>query len=411
MKPKVSRADAQKRATRGFQVLVLNQCITQLRKVKEYQKDGKFSLDEFLRQEKFLSVWKNKTPKEMGNKAKIYAFYSRTYNYALGIPHELIEKVLGGWNDANGKWHRVKPSEVIDALVKKGWLADPKNTRHGSKFRKNEDGSYSKKCWWNNKYLIERKIWFTLLEKDKYMDFNDYPRDPEGYVQRALKIITDHYAKFKGEAKPEVPVQPVAKGWREVVGKLWAHNIEDLIHEIETGRGGWEALDSMKQTLKLSEKVAEEIEREAWQRVKEWKEKKMLQMTQMKQVAKETPEKKQFTEEEIKMVRVVRDRLKNGEITEAQARYVWKTIGVPDFRAERQIQMIREEKDAQALKKLNEVAEAPAPNNPDEKKFVEEFAKQEVAPKKEKKPEPPKVLNDEQLDEFLSEMKQWEERK
>lgn len=378
MKPKVSRADAQKRATRGFQVLVLNQCITQLRKVEEYQKDGKFSLDEFLRQEKFLSVWKNKTPKEMGNKAKIYAFYSRTYNYALGIPHELIEKVLGGWNDANGKWHRVKPSEVIDALVKKGWLADPKKTRHGSKFRKNEDGSYSKKCWWNNKYLIERKIWFTLLEKDKYMDFNDYPRDPEGYVQRALKIITDHYAKYKGETKPEEPVQPVAKGWREVVGKLWAHNIEDMIHEIETGRGGWEALDSMKQTLKLSEKVAEEIEREAWKRVKEWKAKRLEMVKQQTPVH-------EFTETEAKVIREIGRRLMNGEVNEAQAAHVWKTVGATDEQIQKWLGRYKENKaqeEAKALRELNAIAEV----------------------KEEKKPEPPTELTPAQIDELLAEM-------
>jgi hypothetical protein len=385
MKPKVSRADAQKRATRGFQVLVLNQCITQLRKVKEYQKDGKFSLDEFLRQEKFLSVWKNKTPKEMGNKAKIYAFYSRTYNYALGIPHELIEKVLGGWNDANGKWHRVKPSEVIDALVKKGWLDDPKKTRHGSKFRKNEDGSYSKKCWWNNKYLMDRKIWFPLIEKNKYMDFNDYPRDPEGYVQRALKIITDHYAKYKGEAKHEEPVKQEVKGWREVVGKFKAHNIEDMIHEVETGRDGGGALQNLMAAYKLDAKICEEIEREASMRTREWKAKRL----EMVREQKPEPE---FNDKEKGIIQEIGRRLLNDKVNEAQAAYVWKTVGATEELIQKWLVRAREkkvEKEAQRLRELNAIAEAKA----------------------EKKPEPPKELNDEQLNELLGEMKKLEERK
>ena len=422
MSTRISKEQALKCSVVGFKTLVLNVCVTWPQKVEGYQKDGKFDIKEFQKQREFLATWGGKSQFFKKANARTYRKYAATWNLTFTFPSKLVDKLMCGYLDDEGRYRRTSVKEVVEYLGKDGFLDPNKSTKHGRKFRKDEfTGKYRPDYDWTNKYFLREKTWYKLLTLNAYRNWDTYPRDKDDdeygtYRSRAIDKMKKFY-EGQTKSKPErvekpikkvEPVQSVAKGWREVVGKLWAHNIEDMIHEIETGRGGWEALDNMKKTLKLSEKVAEEIEREAWQRVKEWKAKRL------EMVKQQTPE-HEFNDKEKEIIREIGRRLLNDKVNEAQAAYVWKTVGATEELIQKWLVRVREKKamkEAQRLRELNEVADAPTPSNPDEKKFVEEFAKQEVAPKKEeKKPEPPKVLNDEQLDEFLRDMKQWEERK
>lgn len=186
------------RAIQGFKVLVIYHCVTKPLYEKAYHKNCKFSKKELMRQMDFLSTWDDRTKKEKQILAYKYAEYSKTFNYTFGIPRKLVADVLGAYQDEQGKLVRIHIDEVVDWLVKKGWL---KVLNHGSKTKKNDDGKLVKSCWWTKKYLIANKnYWLTLLDDDRYSDYSKYPLDDLGFTIRAVKAI----AKFRKANIPQV---------------------------------------------------------------------------------------------------------------------------------------------------------------------------------------------------------------
>lgn len=189
------------RATKGFKTLVIYYSVTRPQYEKAYHKDGKFSTDELLRQLDFLDEWKTRTPRERQLLARTYANYARTFNYTFSIPSELVNKVLGEYRDEHGKLVRIHKEEVIDKLVRDGYI---KVLNHGSKTRKGEDGKIHKTCYWGKKYLLaNRDYWFSLLSDSRYSDYAKYPIDKEEFALRAVKII----AKYRKQTIPQKPIQ------------------------------------------------------------------------------------------------------------------------------------------------------------------------------------------------------------
>ena len=163
------------RAKRDMRDLLIYFNITRPRHEKSYFKDGKFSLNELVKQLTFLEGWSNRNSVEKKSLAKCYIEYSKTFNYVFGIPRELMAKVAGVYYDEDGKQHRVNYEHVIDELVKEGFI---KVVNAGRKFERNEDGQYSVKCWWCKKYIMaNRRQWFKLMTEDKYEDIKKYGSD------------------------------------------------------------------------------------------------------------------------------------------------------------------------------------------------------------------------------------------
>lgn len=374
MRQRISKREALKCSMVAFRTLMLNVCVTHLQKVKEYQKNGKFDLKLFDDQMEFLSAWKNKSQLFKRTNAQLYRRYATTFNYAFKYDSKLIDKLMCGYVGDDGRFHRTSVKEVVKELCDEGFLDATKLMKRGAKFRKGEDGEYSKEYDWTNKYfLANRKQWYSMLKMEAYKSWNTYPKDNhddvyETYKNRAIRIISAYYAQFRKDAKEEAkPVEQVVKGWREVVGKLWAKNLDDIIHEIETGRGGWEALENAKKTLKLNAKISDEIDKEAYRRAREWKAKATMQMVK----AEPTPAPKETNHEELKKIaRETEARLLRGEISEAQATHIWRTIGVKDNTIAWELKRVRDELEKRALVKLNEDAQRPA-KKPEPKTFNE----------------------------------------
>ena len=189
------------RATKGFKTLVIYYSVTRPQYEKAYHKDGKFSTDELLRQLDFLCEWKNRTPRERQLLAHTYATYARTFNFTFSIPSKLVNTVLGEYRDEHGKLVRIHKAEVIDKLVRDGYI---NVLNHGSKTRKGEDGKIHKTCYWGKKYLLaNRDYWFKLLADSRYSDYAKYPIDKECFVLRAVRII----AKYRKQTIPQKPIQ------------------------------------------------------------------------------------------------------------------------------------------------------------------------------------------------------------
>ena len=174
-----------RRAEVGFKTLVIYFSVTRPQYEKAYHKDGKFDKDVLLRQMDFLSSWDKRSKREKELLAKRYSDYARTFNYTFDIPVGLVKEILGKYRRS-----RISIKEITDKLEAEGWL-EVKNA--GTRTKKGEDGKAHVVCWWHKKYLIaNRKYWLQLLSDQKYSNYQKYPRDDEGFVQRAISIIVNY---------------------------------------------------------------------------------------------------------------------------------------------------------------------------------------------------------------------------
>lgn len=217
------------RATKGFKTLVIYYSVTRPQYEKAYHKDGKFSTDELLKQLAFLDEWKNRSKRERQLLAYKYAEYARTFNYTFSIPSELVNKVLGEYRDEQGRLVRIRREEVVDKLVRDGYI---KVLNHGSKTRKGEDGKIHKTCYWDKKYLLANKdYWLTLLADSRYSDYTKYPIDDDCFVMRAVRII----AKYRKQTMPQKKVEAAKPKEKETSNSTNSSFRKRLISELAEG--------------------------------------------------------------------------------------------------------------------------------------------------------------------------------
>lgn len=189
MKNKKDKTFYISRAKRDIRDLFIYFNITRPQHERAYFKDGVFSLKELVRQMEFLDGWSNRNRIEKKSLAGKYVGYSKTFNYVFGIPRELVNKVMGEYIDADGKKHRIASEEIIEELVKEGFI---KVVNAGRKFNKNEDGSYEVKCYWCKKYIMaNKKQWFKLMTDEHYDNINKYGS------KRLRKIVFKWIESFK----------------------------------------------------------------------------------------------------------------------------------------------------------------------------------------------------------------------
>lgn len=191
-----------RRAEVGFKTLVIYFSVTRPQYEKAYHKDGKFDKDVLLRQMDFLSTWDKRSKREKELLAKRYSEYARTFNYTFDIPVGLVKEILGKYRRS-----RISIKEITDKLEADGWL-EVKNA--GTRTKKGEDGKAHVVCWWHKKYLIaNKKYWLQLLSDKKYSDYQKYPRDEEGFVQRAVSIIAKYRKNTITEEDKEMTIDEI----------------------------------------------------------------------------------------------------------------------------------------------------------------------------------------------------------
>ena len=193
----MNKQEALKRAIDDFKQLVIYFDVTRPQYEKAYFRDGKFSLDKLIGQQKFLDGWNRKSRSDRKSLAKVYSTYSGTFNLTFGIPRELISSIIGSYRDDDGKKHRILFGEVIEPLVEQNYI---KVVNDGKKFSKDDDGNYKVKCWWNKKYLLKNeKHWFKLFSEPKYSRIETFAN------KRVRKIVFNWISRFKKENQKVEP--------------------------------------------------------------------------------------------------------------------------------------------------------------------------------------------------------------
>lgn len=203
-----------RRAEVGFKTLVIYFSVTRPQYEKAYHKDGKFDKNVLMRQMDFLSSWDKRSKREKELLAKRYSQYARTFNYTFDIPVRLVKEILGKYRRL-----RISIKEITDKLEAEGWL-EVKNA--GTRTKKGEDGKAHVVCWWHKKYLIaNRKYWLQLLSEKKYSDYKKYPRDEEGFVERAVSIIAKYRKNtIKTEEKDMTTVEELKEEFISEAGQV-----------------------------------------------------------------------------------------------------------------------------------------------------------------------------------------------
>lgn len=199
------------RAVRRFVKVMHYYNITRVKSEKSYHIDGKFNLDKFKHQMKFLNDWNNKSNEEKNRESKgnrqAYTKYSTVWNYTTGIPYELIKEVLGTYRDSNGIRHKISLDEVISILEKKDII---KVINYGSKFKSDDSGKYRPKCHWHTKYLFKNeKYWYKMMNSNNYDNWWNFIKknDDKGFHKIWVKWVN----KFRNE-------EPIT---REDIYKMW----------------------------------------------------------------------------------------------------------------------------------------------------------------------------------------------
>lgn len=211
MKPKKDKNFYITRAVRRFVKVMHYYNITRVKAEKSYHIDGKFNLDKFKHQMKFLNDWNNKSNEEKNRESKgnrqAYTKYSTVWNYTTGIPYELIEKVLGTYRDESGVKHNISLNEVISILEKRDII---KVINYGSKFKSDDSGKYRPKCHWHTKYLFKNeKYWYKMMNSNNYDNWWDFIKEEDD------KLFYKIWVKWVNQFRNEEPVT------REDIYKMW----------------------------------------------------------------------------------------------------------------------------------------------------------------------------------------------
>lgn len=257
-----------RRAIKGFKILVIYFCVSRPQYEKAYRKNGKFSIDELIRQETFLASWNNRSRADKKQQFKRYKQYSKTSNYTFGIPKELVYEIIGKYQHK-----RISKDKVIGELVRKGWL---KIISHGSKTGKDDSGEWKKFYSFRTKYHIANKrFWLRLLSDPRWKDYTTYPRDKNGFVERAVKIISKWVRSWRDVPEPKDEPQevrvytPAEKQWISL-SKFVKNSINEMVHEFETGRMDYSCLERAFRDFNVGKELYEYLEKRAYQRKREW---------------------------------------------------------------------------------------------------------------------------------------------
>lgn len=194
---KLTYKEAFEIASESFKLLTIYFNVTRPMNNKVYFKDGKFSVEEYSRQMKFLSAWNGMSRIQKKAHAKKYADYSKAYNLTQGVPNGLLKKLCCLWYyGEDGKRRQINYSDIVKNAISSGEIIQ---TNQGSKFKKKKDGGWEKKCWWSQKFLFaDPKRQYGMMTHSWYSDLKTYPNyDDELSLKNVAYIMTkDAIFKF-----------------------------------------------------------------------------------------------------------------------------------------------------------------------------------------------------------------------
>lgn len=248
-----------RRAEEGVRTLIIYFNVTRPVNNKFYHSNGHFDIEEYKRKMKFLSNWREFSSEGKKKLAQAYDLVTMNYNYTQGIPDELLKKVCGKYTNDEGQRVRISTIEVLESLAKSGFIRPlDKQPKRGCKFDKLEDGTYKKKCWWYNKYLLaNEKQQYAMMMDKRYWSVENFPVDKDdatkykGYLNAKNAIfkwigknklandVKQQESKSTPEPKAEEPKKKYTQEEAQALmqwGKELLQNTLDGIYDLPTAQ-------------------------------------------------------------------------------------------------------------------------------------------------------------------------------
>ena len=178
-------------ASNTFKYIVIYFDVTRPQYEKNYRQNGRFSIDELLKQIGILKGFNKKDPKVINdyNNVRNRSRYETTSNYTFGIPSWITEKLQFRYFDDDGNRKRLTVDEIVDYVSANYFKIKVLN-----KGKKNKivDGKKTIVSW-NKKYIIDdTEIWKSMFNDRRNLRIETM----EGVTTLAVKLIDEFNKKF-----------------------------------------------------------------------------------------------------------------------------------------------------------------------------------------------------------------------
>lgn len=191
MKPKYDRQYYLELASNTFKYIVIYFDVTRPQYEKNYRYNGRFSIDELLKQIAILKGFNEKDTKVINdyNNVRNRSRYETTSNYTFGIPKWILEKLQFRYFDDNGNRKRLTVDEIVQYVSEHHFKITEVN-----KGKKNKivDGKKTIVSW-NKKYLIDdTELWKSMFNDKRNLRIETM----DGVTPQAVKLIDEFNKKF-----------------------------------------------------------------------------------------------------------------------------------------------------------------------------------------------------------------------
>ena len=191
MKPKYDKQYYLELASNTFKYIIIYFDVTRPQYEKNYRYNGRFSIDELLKQIGILKGFNEKDPKVINdyNNVRNRSRYETTSNYTFGIPSWITEKLQFRYFDDNGNRKRLTVDEIVQYVSEHHFKITEVN-----KGKKNKivDGKKTIVSW-NKKYRIDdTELWKSMFNDRRNLRIETM----EGVTTRAVKLIDEFNKKF-----------------------------------------------------------------------------------------------------------------------------------------------------------------------------------------------------------------------
>ena len=206
MKPKYDKQHYLELASNTFKYIVIYFDVTRPQYEKNYRFNGRFSIDELIKQIAILNGFTQKNENVTGIHYNVInrSRFETTFNYTFGIPSWMIKKLQFQYFDDNGIRQQLTVDEIVQSVSDNYFKIKVVN-----KGKKNKivDGKKTIVSW-NTKYLIDdTEIWKSMFNDRRNLRIETM----EGVTTRAVKLIDEFNKKFNNKFSEEHKKQGKAK--------------------------------------------------------------------------------------------------------------------------------------------------------------------------------------------------------
>lgn len=191
MKQKYDKQHYLELASKTFKYIVIYFDVTRPQYEKNYRFNGRFSIDELLKQIGILKGFNEKDPKVINdyNNVRNRSRYETTSNYTFGIPSWITEKLQFRYFDDNGNRKRLTVDEIVQYVSEHHFKITEVN-----KGKKNKivDGKKTIVSW-NKKYRIDdTELWKSMFNDRRNLRIETM----DGVTTLAVKLINEFNKNF-----------------------------------------------------------------------------------------------------------------------------------------------------------------------------------------------------------------------